>query len=167
MVWQFWSCVVQATPESGVIEKQKLLGVSDNSYYVVATEVEIQGTYFSSLQSVLLKQYDLQTNSTLGEWVLSSNRISRDPETLVETVQPDSKSTTSLAQVLGASSISFAGALKTPTKKFLSDSNGLYLEKSGQRHYVLSAAEIAVRIPGFNKLLEYDFLMPKVIGIGA
>jgi len=164
-VYQLWSCVVLATPEAGLIEKQKLLGVSNNSYYVIATETEIQGTYFSSLQRVLLKQYDLQSNATIDEWLLSSIRVNRDPETLAKTLQPDSEPTTPLAQVLGTNSISFAGALTTPAKEFLSDSDGMYLDKSGLPHYVLSSTEIAVRIPDYIKLQEHEFLRPKIIGI--
>jgi len=58
-----------------------------------------------------------------------------------------------------------AGYGKHPSKKFVFDKNGVFINSNGSQDYVLSLEDLTQRIPDYEQRLEYDFTAPTVVEV--
>jgi len=112
-------------------------------------------------------EYSLDSNEELNRWVLSSNELTKDANTFVETISNSEKNTTSLSEVLSSNLVQYAGFPLQPTKEFRFDEKGVYVQSENSRDYVLSREELEIRLPHYEYLLSDEEVKPKVVGLHA
>jgi len=154
-----------SSANSSVSERQSLLGLDDNSYYVIAIKSEVKISHYESYLRVALKQYELNSNRLLADTTLSETQISTDVDSFEQSVKKTMAAEDNLDNLLSKNVIRYSGYGKHPSKKFVFDKNGVFINSNGSRDYVLSLEELTQRIPDYEQRLEYDFTAPAVVEV--
>jgi len=154
---QFTSCPnCHARKLAFLSERQTLLAISSKSYLVFSTQREVKGTHFGLHQRIVLREYNLETNKLIMEWLLHSNELAIDPGTLEKSIITGAENTSSLTSVLGSKFGVLADHPSKPKKPLKIDKDGLYILKGGNKSYLMSVQELSMRIPDITESFAYE-----------
>jgi len=149
---------VSATPSGGDSERQSLLTVDKDSYTVLSVERLGHFTHYRFTNRISLKRYSIESNELIESKVLMETRV--DSSVKIPPDPPVATSTrtdlTTLQHEFGERTSDFVGYVRTPKYQIKVSSEGLFMDKKGNRVVLMSAAQLQIRIPDYLQLAEYN-----------